>query len=129
LLGSKLRVAMIGEGLKASSTAEALSASRIKTFLLEHSPSTGKPCGGAIPLYMLDELCFPLNLINRHVTRMEAVMEFCGDKYVQRMTFDSYLYTRLANNNRWEDVKMLLNTIGSLMTCKIVGREMEALKF
>ncbi|GAV64075.1 Pyr_redox_2 domain-containing protein [Cephalotus follicularis] len=59
----------------------------------------------------------------------EALVEMCGDEYVQRMTFDSYLYKRLAHNNGWEDVKMLINTIGSLMRCKIVGKEMEALKF
>ncbi|KAJ9178469.1 hypothetical protein P3X46_010348 [Hevea brasiliensis] len=58
----------------------------------------------------------------------EALVELCGDEYVQRMTFDSYLYKKLANGDRWEDVKMVLNTIGSLVRCKIVEREMEALK-
>ncbi|KAF2322309.1 hypothetical protein GH714_010877 [Hevea brasiliensis] len=58
----------------------------------------------------------------------EALVEICGDEYVQRMTFDSYLYKKLANGDRWEDVKMVLNTIGSLVRCRIVEREMEALK-
>ncbi|KDP42911.1 hypothetical protein JCGZ_23853 [Jatropha curcas] len=58
----------------------------------------------------------------------EALVELCGDEYVQRMTFDSYLYKKLANGDRWEDVKMGLNTIGSLVRCRILGREMEALK-
>ncbi|KAK9279841.1 hypothetical protein L1049_013523 [Liquidambar formosana] len=57
----------------------------------------------------------------------EALVELCGDEYVQRMTFESYLYKRLAEGNRWEDAKMVLNTIGSLVRCQIVGREMEVL--
>ncbi|XP_021278057.1 geranylgeranyl diphosphate reductase, chloroplastic-like [Herrania umbratica] len=63
-----------------------------------------------------------------NVTR-EALVEICGNEYVQRMTFDSYLYKKLAKGDGWEDLKMVLGTIGSLMRCKIVGREMEAIKF
>ncbi|XP_022732667.1 geranylgeranyl diphosphate reductase, chloroplastic-like [Durio zibethinus] len=58
----------------------------------------------------------------------EALVEVCGSEYVQRMTFDSYLYKKLAKGDRLEDLKMVLGTIGSLMRCKIVGRHMEALK-
>lgn len=57
----------------------------------------------------------------------EALVELCGDEYVQRMTFESYLYKRLAAGDRFEDAKMVLNTIGSLVRCKILGKEMEAL--
>ena len=53
----------------------------------------------------------------------EALVELCGDEYVQRMTFNNYLYKRLAEGSRWEDVKMLFNTFGSLIRCRIVGRE------
>lgn len=55
----------------------------------------------------------------------EALVELCGDEYVQRMTFESYLYKKLADGNRWEDVKMVMNTIGSLIRCEIVGRGMK----
>ncbi|KAK1395843.1 Geranylgeranyl diphosphate reductase [Heracleum sosnowskyi] len=55
----------------------------------------------------------------------EALVELCGDEYVQRMTFESYLYKTLATGNGWEDVKMLSNTIGSLIRCKIVGTQMQ----
>lgn len=58
----------------------------------------------------------------------EALVELCGDEYVQRMTFESYLYKKLATGKRWEDVKLVSNTIGSLIRCKLVGREMEGLK-
>lgn len=56
----------------------------------------------------------------------EALVELCGDEYVQRMTFDSYLYKKLASGNRWEDAKMAMNTISSLVRCNIMGREVEA---
>lgn len=59
----------------------------------------------------------------------ESLVELCGDEYVQRMTFDSYLYKRLAESNRWEDVKMLVNTVGSLFRCKILGRNREVLSY
>ncbi|XP_057953731.1 geranylgeranyl diphosphate reductase, chloroplastic-like [Malania oleifera] len=51
----------------------------------------------------------------------EALVEMCGSEYVQRVTFESYLYKRLADGNRWEEVKMVWNTIGSLVRCNIVG--------
>lgn len=57
----------------------------------------------------------------------EALVELCGDEYVQRMTFESYLYKKLADGDRWEDVKMVMNTIGSLMKNKILERKMESL--
>lgn len=55
----------------------------------------------------------------------EALVEVCGDEYVQRMTFESYLYKRLAKGNPWEDAKMFMNTIGSLVRCNLVGKGME----
>lgn len=55
----------------------------------------------------------------------EALVEMCGDEYVQRMTFESYLYKKLAKGNAWKDVKMAANTIGSLVRSSILGREME----
>ncbi|KAL5575003.1 hypothetical protein UlMin_016702 [Ulmus minor] len=57
----------------------------------------------------------------------EALVEICGDEYVQRMTFESYLYKKLAPGNRWEDVKMLGKTIGSLVRCNIIGEKMNLL--
>lgn len=55
----------------------------------------------------------------------EALVELCGDEYVQRMTFESYLYKKLANGNGWDDAKMAMNTIGSLVRCNILGRDMD----
>ncbi|GFP92428.1 geranylgeranyl diphosphate reductase chloroplastic [Phtheirospermum japonicum] len=54
----------------------------------------------------------------------EALVELCGKEYVQRMTFESYLYKRLARGRALEDVRMAMDTIGSLIRCGVVGREM-----
>ncbi|GAB4824557.1 hypothetical protein Ancab_007431 [Ancistrocladus abbreviatus] len=58
----------------------------------------------------------------------EALVELCGDEYVQRMTFESYLYKKLANGNLLEDMKMVMNSVGSLARCKILEREMKSLR-
>jgi geranylgeranyl diphosphate/geranylgeranyl-bacteriochlorophyllide a reductase len=44
----------------------------------------------------------------------EAFVELCESEYVQRVTFNSYLYKKVQGNNPLEDVKLLLQTIGSL---------------
>ncbi|XP_027163980.1 uncharacterized protein LOC113764117 [Coffea eugenioides] len=73
IVSSKLRAAVVGGGPAGSSAAEALAAGGIETFLFERSPSTAKPCGGAIPLCMLDEFSIPPHLIDRKVTRMKII--------------------------------------------------------
>jgi geranylgeranyl reductase len=45
----------------------------------------------------------------------EAFVEMCESDYVQRVTFNSYLYKRVQGNNPIEDIKLLFNTIGSLV--------------
>ncbi|KAI3923705.1 hypothetical protein MKW98_011335 [Papaver atlanticum] len=71
--GRKLRAAVIGGGPAGSSAAEALSRGGIETYLIERSPSGAKPCGGAIPLCMLDEFSISLDLIDRKVTQMKII--------------------------------------------------------
>ena len=44
----------------------------------------------------------------------EAFVEMCKDDYVQRMTFDSYLYKTVVPGNPLEDAKLAFNTIASL---------------
>ncbi|KAL5765342.1 hypothetical protein ACOSP7_015959 [Xanthoceras sorbifolium] len=73
LPGRRLRAAVIGGGPAGSSAAEALATGGIETFLIERSPWTAKPCGGAIPLCMLEEFSIPLHLIDRHVTKMKII--------------------------------------------------------
>ncbi|XP_052179638.1 geranylgeranyl diphosphate reductase, chloroplastic [Diospyros lotus] len=57
----------------------------------------------------------------------EAFVEMCADEYVQKMTFDSYLYKRVAPGNPLEDLKLAVNTIGSLVRANALRREMEKL--
>lgn len=45
----------------------------------------------------------------------EAFVELCDSEYVQRVTFNSYLYKKVQGNNPLEDVKLLIATIGSLI--------------
>ncbi|KAK8954412.1 hypothetical protein KSP39_PZI002212 [Platanthera zijinensis] len=48
-------------------------------------------------------------------TRMEAFVEMCGDDYVQRRPFDSYLYNQVVPDNPLYDLKLAINTVGSLV--------------
>ncbi|GFZ07734.1 pyridine nucleotide-disulfide oxidoreductase family protein [Actinidia rufa] len=55
----------------------------------------------------------------------EAFVEMCADEYVQKMTFDSYLYKRVVPGNPLNDLKLAVNTIGSLVRAHALKREME----
>ena len=45
----------------------------------------------------------------------EAFVELCKDDYVQKMTFDSYLYKTVVPGNPLDDVKLLVNTVASIV--------------
>ena len=45
----------------------------------------------------------------------EAFVELCSDDYVQKMTFDSYLYKTVAPGNPVDDFKLLVKTVSSLI--------------
>ena len=47
----------------------------------------------------------------------EAFVELCDSKYVQQVTFDSYLYKRVQGNNPLDDLKLL----GDTVKCMIKG--------
>ncbi|KAF0897925.1 hypothetical protein E2562_001630 [Oryza meyeriana var. granulata] len=68
-----LRVAVVGGGPAGASAAEALASAGAQAFLLERNPAGAKPCGGAIPLCMLDEFAIPRDLVDRRVTRMRVL--------------------------------------------------------
>jgi geranylgeranyl reductase len=51
----------------------------------------------------------------RNDAAREAFVEMCADKDVQRLTFDSYLYKRVVLMNPWQQVKLTLRTLGSLL--------------
>lgn len=39
----------------------------------------------------------------------------CDSEYVQKVTFDSYLYKKVQGNNPIEDIKLLFGTLGSIL--------------
>lgn len=45
----------------------------------------------------------------------EAFVELCKDNYVQKMTFDSYLYKTVVPGNPLDDLKLLVRTVSSLV--------------
>ena len=45
----------------------------------------------------------------------EAFVEMCADEYVQKMTFDSYLYKTVVPGNPIDDMKLLGNTVASIV--------------
>ncbi|KAG6545365.1 hypothetical protein Mapa_013214 [Marchantia paleacea] len=53
----------------------------------------------------------------------EAFVEMCADDYVQKMTFDSYLYKTVVPGNPLDDIKLAFNTIGSLVRANALRRE------
>ena len=52
-------------------------------------------------------------------------MEMCADDYVQKMTFDSYLYKVVVPGNPLDDIKLAFNTIGSLIRANALRKESE----
>ncbi|MFK8186481.1 MAG: geranylgeranyl reductase [Phormidesmis sp.] len=68
-----LRVAVVGAGPAGSSAAEILVKAGIETFLFERKLDNAKPCGGAIPLCMVDEFDLPPEIIDRRVRKMKMI--------------------------------------------------------
>lgn len=54
-------------------------------------------------------------LICRSNPAREAFVEMCESDYVQKMTFDSYLYKTVVPGNPLDDAKLLIQTVGSLL--------------
>ena len=69
-----LKVAVIGGGPSGSCAAEILAKAGIKTWLFERKLDNAKPCGGAIPLCMVDEFDLPESIIDRKVRHMSCLL-------------------------------------------------------
>merc|ERR1712066_97217 len=52
----------------------------------------------------------------------EAFVDMCESDYVQKVTFDSYLYKTVQGNNPVDDVKLLFNTIGSIIKGNAIAK-------
>jgi geranylgeranyl reductase len=68
-----LRVAVIGGGPSGSCAAETLAKAGIKTWMFERKLDNAKPCGGAIPICMVDEFDLPADIIDRKVRNMVMI--------------------------------------------------------
>ncbi len=68
-----LRVAVVGSGPAGSSAAETLVKAGIETYLIERKLDNAKPCGGAIPLCMVEEFDLPPHIIDRQVRKMKMI--------------------------------------------------------
>lgn len=69
----KLRVAVVGGGPAGACAAETLVQNGIETFMFERKMDNCKPCGGAIPLCMVDEFDLPIDIIDRKVRKMKMI--------------------------------------------------------
>eukprot|EP00188_Purpureofilum_apyrenoidigerum_P003002 Plantae.Rhodophyta-Purpureofilum_apyrenoidigerum.ctg3049.p1 GENE.Plantae.Rhodophyta-Purpureofilum_apyrenoidigerum.ctg3049~~Plantae.Rhodophyta-Purpureofilum_apyrenoidigerum.ctg3049.p1 ORF type:complete len:455 (-),score=100.67 Plantae.Rhodophyta-Purpureofilum_apyrenoidigerum.ctg3049:298-1662(-) len=69
----KIKVAVIGGGPAGSCAAEALAKGGIETYIVERKMDNAKPCGGAIPLCMVEEFNLPADIIDRRVRRMKMI--------------------------------------------------------
>lgn len=110
-LDRKLRVAVVGGGPSGACTAETLAEGGIETFFFERKMDNCKPCGGAIPLCMIEEFDLPNEIIDRKVTKMKMISpsnrevdvgktlsetEYIG--MCRREVFDDYLRKRAIKN-------------------------------
>lgn len=107
LSGRPLKVAVVGGGPAGGAAAETLAKGGVETILIERKLDNCKPCGGAIPLCMVDEFSLPLDLIDRRVTKMKMISPsnvavdigrtLGPDEYigmVRREVLDDYLRSR-----------------------------------
>jgi geranylgeranyl diphosphate/geranylgeranyl-bacteriochlorophyllide a reductase len=107
-----LRVAVVGGGPSGSCAAEILAKAGIQTWLFERKLDNAKPCGGAIPLCMVDEFEIPDHIIDRKVRNMKMIspsnrevdikldpLGYDQNAYIgmcRREVFDAFLRNRAA---------------------------------
>merc|ERR1719410_1798474 len=72
-LDRPLRVAVVGGGPAGACAAEECAKNGCETFMIERKMDNCKPCGGAIPLCMIDEFDLPSEIIDRKVNRMKMI--------------------------------------------------------
>ncbi|MFN3346138.1 MAG: geranylgeranyl diphosphate reductase [Chloroherpetonaceae bacterium] len=101
-------VAVVGGGPAGASAANELAKKGLSTILIERNLNNAKPCGGAIPLGLIEEFEIPDFLVERKVTHM-AVRSPKGKMVtmtmpngfvgmVRRERFDKFLRERAAQN-------------------------------
>lgn len=86
-----LRVAVVGGGPAGSSAAETLAKAGIETYLFERKLDNAKPCGGAIPLCMVDEFDLPPEIIDRRVRKMKMISPSNREVDINLINEDEYI--------------------------------------
>ena len=72
--GAKYKVAVIGGGPAGACAAEALAKNpSIECTIFERKMNNAKPCGGAIPVCMVEEFNLPSEIIDRKVRKMKLI--------------------------------------------------------
>ncbi|TYQ28005.1 geranylgeranyl reductase [Pseudanabaena sp. UWO311] len=122
-----LRVAVVGGGPAGSCAAETLAKAGIETYIFERKLDNAKPCGGAIPLCMVQEFDLPDEIIDRRVRNMKMISPSNvevdikldnPDEYIgmcRREVLDAFLRERAAKlgakliNGRILDIKITEN--------------------
>ena len=122
-----LRVAVVGGGPAGSCAAETLAKAGIETDIFERKLDNAKPCGGAIPLCMVQEFDLPDEIIDRRVRNMKMISPSNvevdikldnPDEYIgmcRREVLDAFLRDRAASlgakliNARVLDIKITEN--------------------
>ncbi|PSN18980.1 geranylgeranyl reductase [filamentous cyanobacterium CCP5] len=118
-----LRVAVVGSGPAGSSAAETLAKAGVETYLFERKLDNAKPCGGAIPLCMVDEFDLPPEIIDRRVRKMKMISPsnievnigstLKDDEYIgmcRREVLDGFLRDRAARTG----AKLINGTVHTL---------------
>merc|ERR1719191_2426694 len=107
----KFRVAVVGGGPSGASAAEIFAEDpNVETFFFERKMDNCKPCGGAIPLCMVDEFQLPDTIIDRKVRKMTMIsptnkeidigQTLKDDEYIgmtRREVLDKYLRDRAVS--------------------------------
>merc|ERR1712205_209764 len=104
----KMRVAVVGGGPAGACAAEIFAQEKgMETYMFERKMDNCKPCGGAIPLCMIDEFSLPEKIVDRKVTKMLMIsptgkevpigQTLKSDEYIgmtRREVVDAYLRDR-----------------------------------
>lgn len=95
------------EIVKASGNGQKIpSESDLKVYLKKWDKTYG-------PTYKVLEIL--QNIFYSNDPAREAFVEMCEDKDVQRLTFDSYLYKKVVAMNPWQQIKLTLRTLASVL--------------
>jgi geranylgeranyl reductase len=71
---ARYSVAVVGGGPSGACAAEIFAQEpNIDTYIIERKMDNAKPCGGAIPLCMIDEFQLPLSVVDRKVRKMKMI--------------------------------------------------------